>query len=135
MKKMSIITLLFALIFCSCKKNKTTAELRKKLIQLEKINKEKDKKVMALAVTVQMLARDLNQFDHSGISIFFDAPEFWEDTYNINPFRCNTACGSGYGAALKRCNTIQDSKEREKCINETNSWFINCISGCPPVNP
>jgi hypothetical protein len=135
MKIALFIIALATLTFTGCKKNNQATELEKKVATLEKLNKENDKKVMALAVTVQVLAKNLNHFDHSPLWNFFNASEFWENTYGIDPFRCNNACGSGYNTSLLRCNAIQDSTERNKCITETNLWLINCITGCPPVNP
>lgn len=130
MKKILLVTTLFVLFFAGCKEAKTN-NLEKKIVELEKMNKEKEKKIITLAVTVKVMSQNLSRFDHSGIWNFFNEKEFWETTYDVDPStECRSNCAKNYQIANTHCQTIRDSTERLNCVNEAYRNLSNCTSAC-----
>ncbi|MBG9376887.1 hypothetical protein I5907_11610 [Panacibacter sp. DH6] len=129
MKKLTLL-ISFALLACvSCTDN--TAALQEKITTLEKQNAAQKQQIATLAVTGYVMAQNLNHFDHSGLWNFFDAPEFWEKTYDVDPSaQCYSKCANFYSIANSACQKITDSVKRMACVQEAYNNLIACTGAC-----
>lgn len=122
-----------ALVLTGCMKapnggagdNKQLAELQKQVAAAQQANKDLRTKIAArLAVTGDPL------------DDFFNAPEFWQCTYDSGwsdcANRCTKATSDGYKACIAN---NPPGPARQQCVNENAQRGSNCLKNCPVPNP
>src|SRR4051812_29731273 len=91
-----MVAILFALYACTKERDmqerKDLNNSEKKIAELEKMNTEKQNKIITLALTVKVMSKSLSHFDHGGMWNFFNEKEFWESTYDVDPNECLNGC-------------------------------------------
>lgn len=129
MKTTTLIAVIAMLALASCTDN--TAALQAQIKKLETENAAQKQQIASLSVTGYVIAQNLNHFDHSGISNFFDAPEFWESTYYVDPSgECYSKCARFYNTATATCQQITDSSKRLACVKEAYRNLVDCTNAC-----
>jgi len=128
-KQMLVITALMLAIWCvSCTDN-STASLEKKVTDLE-TKLEKSNHVLATLATTVYWSAKAGLFDDP-LDRFFSAPEFWQNTYEVDPSAgCYARCAENYAAAVKTCQMITNTTERLTCVNRAYQNLTSCSSGC-----
>lgn len=102
--------------------------------------KELEAEVVALHkndTAVRLLIRrtvDVSHFNNSPWENFLNADEFWENTYDVNPFACLDQCMPAARAAERLCYNFPPGTDRDDCLKRANMQVIGCIDGCPSVH-
>ena len=77
-------------------------------------------------------------FDGSPLKDFFNAPEFWENTYDSGNADCCKRCAEANRVGQKACAAITDRAQRLACYVEAARRVATCVDGCsgafPPSN-
>jgi hypothetical protein len=74
-------------------------------------------------------------FGKSGLDLFFDAPEFWENTYDSGEADCSLRCINDLTARRKVCAAKPTAAERLACEAAAVSDAVICQSGCSQSFP
>lgn len=129
MKKI-ILILGFTMLLAGCPNDaaKKVAELETKVSALEKRNNDLEVKGRIVAIS---------HFD-SPLKNFFEADEFWENTYDSGAADCARRCATTLVSEYKVCNAITDCLKKQQCFNEALSRASNCQTNCsrnnqPPI--
>lgn len=121
---------ILALFMASCN-NKVDVSQQRKIAELEKQNALQQKHIATLSVLGYSMAKSLDHFDHSGIWNFFNSPEFWQNTYDVDPStECYSKCARFYGLANSNCQKIADSVQRLACVEEAYRNLVSCTETC-----
>lgn len=101
---------------------KTVADLKE---QLNKANAQLEGEVLKLQTIAQM-----HNFDGSPLKDFFNAPEFWENTYDSGASDCCKRCAESNKALRKACSQKATQAERDACFADALRRVSNCVDGC-----
>lgn len=124
LSKVAIVFLLVSVVV-GCNNND---HLKKRISELEKKLDEKEQQVAELAVTVIAVAA----IGDTPLQDFFNAPEFWESTYEVDPTTgCLGGCSRTYQSTiLNTCSEIKDEEERQACVDSAYARMLLCTAAC-----
>jgi hypothetical protein len=132
-----ITVLAFAILCVSCQQGPTDnlekkiVELENKVAEQEEALKKRDDDVSTLSAVIYSSA--IADVFGSPLDNFFAAPEFWENTYDVDPSApCHTNCSKVYAAAVENCQSISDLDQRLACVNTAYENLRNCTRRCRP---
>jgi hypothetical protein len=110
------------------------AELEKKVTEQESTLERRESDVTTLSVVIHSAA--VADVFGSPLDNFFAAPEFWENTYEVDPsVPCLQQCADNYSSANEQCQQIEDIEERQECVNQAFEGLRNCTRACRGSTP
>lgn len=143
MKSITFLILFFILInwsSCSTTKvdnlNSQISKLETRLAQKDSELQQIQKKERSIFLTFSSSV-SLHIFDDP-LNNFFNAPEFWENVYEVAPdgpvgpplTTCEQRCKNDFGNFSTKCREIDDPIERRKCLNEAFENSLECYESC-----
>jgi len=100
------------------------AELQKQVQAAQQSNKDLRMKIAARQAVTG------NPLDD-----FFNAPEFWQCTYDSGWSDCAGRCTKATSAGYKACLQRPEGPQRQQCIRENSLRGSNCLKNCPVPSP
>ncbi|WP_205480388.1 hypothetical protein [Sphingomonas arenae] len=125
-------TLVCVIALAGCRESAPRQEgLEQRVVALEQQNRDLR---MKMAASQSLLG------GRTGLENFFDAPEFWECTYDSGWSDCASRCTkqtrAGYQACLSR---HPEGPARQQCVTENAQRGSACLNACPkqtnPISP
>ena len=124
----SILALVGVLVLTGCEERANRpADLEQRVAALEQQNRD---------LRTKMAASQSLLGGRSGLENFFDAPEFWQCTYDSGWSDCASRCTrqtrAGYQACLRN---HPDGPQRQQCVQENAQRGSACLNACPRPDP
>jgi len=120
--------LLLSLLVYSCKQEEPRDDQLSKKVQaleskVDSLQKRLDDQRLKTKIASSLLFQ-------SPLEQFFNAPEFWENTYDTGQADCSNRCIKELQDVREQCSKKTDANERLKCFNEASERAANCHTQC-----
>lgn len=138
---LSVILIPGSLMLASCGSpgpDPQVAQLEKKMAALQLELDQANTRFEGEVLKLQSIAK-MHDFDGDPLKDFFNAPEFWENTYDSGNSDCCKRCSDAAKEHRAACADETDPDKRAACYAEAASQVASCVDGCssrfPPAQP
>lgn len=120
--------LLLSLLAYSCKQEELGDDQLSKKVQaleskVDSLQKRLDDQRLKTKIASSLLFQ-------SPLEQFFNAPEFWENTYDSGQADCSNSCIKQLQAVREECAKETDANARLQCYQEAADRAANCHKQC-----